>query len=168
MVGSLSVWAESAHTVNYDDIAKGELSARTVRGLRPMADGEHYTTLDGGNVLRWRYATGKLVDTLFAAPADFPRVEGYELSDDESTMLLVTGRVPIYRHSARFLIVCAKMLYGRAHVVFLHAVHIAHAHTGRKIWIFAQILKVAPVVAERQAAGGDPFAGRSAGRFCAG
>ncbi len=101
MVGSLSVWAESAHTVNYDDIAKGELSARTVRGLRPMADGEHYTTLDGGNVLRWRYATGKLVDTLFAAPADFPRVEGYELSDDESKMLLVTGREPIYRHSAR-------------------------------------------------------------------
>lgn len=101
LVGSLLVRAEAAHTVHYDDIAKGELAARTVRGLRPMADGEHYTTLDGGNVLRWRYATGKLVDTLFASPTGFPRVEGYELSDDESKMLLMTEREPIYRHSAR-------------------------------------------------------------------
>lgn len=110
LVGSLSVRAESARMVRYDDIAQGRLAARTVRGLRPMADGEHYTTLDGGNVLRWRYATGKLMDTLFAAPAGFPRVEGYELSDDESKMLLVTGREPIYRHSARV----AYYVYDRA------------------------------------------------------
>ncbi|WP_417154090.1 S9 family peptidase [Rikenella microfusus] len=87
--------------IGYDDIAGGKLSARSIGGLRPMADGEHYTTLKDGAVLRWRYADGGLVDTLFAPPAGFPEVEGYTMSDDERKMLIVTGRVPIYRHSAR-------------------------------------------------------------------
>lgn len=86
--------------IGYDDIAGGRLSARSVGGFRPMADGEHYTTLQNGAVLRWRYVDGQLVDTLFSAPADFPAVNGYAMSDDESKVLITTGRVPIYRHSA--------------------------------------------------------------------
>lgn len=87
--------------ISYDDIAGGKLAARSVGGLRPMADGEHYTTLQKGAVLRWRYADGVLVDTLFRAPADFPAVAGYEFSNDGTKILLTTGREPIYRHSSR-------------------------------------------------------------------
>lgn len=100
----LSVGPVSAQTlkgVSYDDIAAGKLSARSVGGLRPMGDGEHYTTLSGGNVLRWRYADGALVDTLFRVPAGFPGVAGYELSNDGAKILLTTGREPIYRHSSK-------------------------------------------------------------------
>lgn len=100
----LSVGPVSAQTlkgVSYDDIAAGKLSARSVGGLRPMGDGEHYTTLSKGNVLRWRYADGALVDTLFRAPASFPGVAGYELSNDGAKILLTTGREPIYRHSSK-------------------------------------------------------------------
>ena len=100
----LSVGPVSAQTlkgVSYDDIAAGKLAARSVGGLRPMGDGEHYTTLSGGNVLRWRYADGALADTLFRAPAGFPGVAGYELSNDGAKILLTTGREPIYRHSSK-------------------------------------------------------------------
>lgn len=100
----LSVGPVSAQTlkgVSYDDIAAGKLAARSVGGLRPMGDGEHYTTLSGGNVLRWRYADGALVDTLFRAPEKLAKaVAGYELSNDGAKILLTTGREPIYRHSA--------------------------------------------------------------------
>ncbi len=87
--------------IGYDDIAAGRLAARSVYGLRPMADGEHYTTLSNGHVLRWRYADGTLVDTVFRRPAGFPAVTGYELSTDGTQVLLATGREPIYRHSSR-------------------------------------------------------------------
>ena len=29
---------------------------QTVRGIRSMADGEHYTTLEGSNIIRHSYA----------------------------------------------------------------------------------------------------------------
>lgn len=87
--------------VSYDDIATGKLAARSVGGLRPMGDGEHYTTLQKGAVLRWRYADGALVDTVFSAPEGFPAVAGYEFSNDGAKILLTTAREPIYRHSSR-------------------------------------------------------------------
>lgn len=93
--------------VGYDDMAK--LAAKSVAGLRPMTGGEHYTTLKDSAVLRWRYADGKLVDTLFCAPAGFPKVNGYAVSDDRSKVLIATEREPIYRHSA----VAAYHVYDR-------------------------------------------------------
>lgn len=94
---------EAKRQIGYDDIAAGRLAARSVYGLRAMADGEHYTTLSGGgDVLRWRYADGTLVDTLFSAPEGLAKaVAGYELSADGTKILLTTGREPIYRHSSR-------------------------------------------------------------------
>lgn len=94
--------ADAGRQIGYDDIASGRLAARSVYGLRAMRDGDHYTTLSPeGAVLRWRYADGTLIDTLFRVPEGFPRVEGYELSQDGTKILLTTGREPIYRHSAR-------------------------------------------------------------------
>ena len=49
----------------------------------------------------------------------------------------------VYGHAARFLVVCAKMLYGNAHVMLLHAADVAYAHTRRKIGVFAQIFEIA-------------------------
>lgn len=97
-----SVAAQDARRgVSYDDIATGKLAARSVGGLRPMSDGEHYTTLSKRAVLRWRYVDGALVDTVFRAPEGFPGVAGYEFSNDGAKIVLTTGREPIYRHSSR-------------------------------------------------------------------
>lgn len=94
--------AQGVHRgVTYDDIATGKLAARSVAGLRPMSDGEHYTTMKNGSVLRWRYADGKLADTLFRTPEGFPAVAGYQIGADGGKILLTTGREPIYRHSSR-------------------------------------------------------------------
>lgn len=94
---------DAKRQIGYDDIAAGRLAARSVYGLRAMEDGEHYTTLSrNGDVLRWRYTDGTLVDTLFRAPAELAKaVAGYELSADGTKILLTTGREPIYRHSSR-------------------------------------------------------------------
>ena len=71
---------EAKRQIGYDDIAGGKLAARSVYGLRAMEDGEHYTTLSrNGDVLRWRYADGALVDTLFRRPEGFPQVSIYKL-----------------------------------------------------------------------------------------
>lgn len=93
--------AAQPQQVGYDDIAKGKLSAKSVTGLLPMGDGEHYTTLKDSLILLWRYADGKLADTLFRGPEGFPKVAGYTLGGEESKVLITTEREPIYRHSAR-------------------------------------------------------------------
>ncbi len=85
--------------VTYNEIQQGLFSARTVSGLRSTADGEYFTTLEGGVIRRFRYSDGALVDTL--CDGREWGVEGYEFSADGSKILLVTRREKIYRHSSR-------------------------------------------------------------------
>ncbi len=40
----------------YAEIARLRGMNQTVRGIRSMADGEHYTTLEGSNIVRHSYA----------------------------------------------------------------------------------------------------------------
>lgn len=87
--------------VTYDAIASGAFNARTVSGLRTMKDGVHYTTLDGGVVIRYRFQDGSAVDTLFDGQKWSLTVNGYTMSEDESKILIQTGREQIYRHSSR-------------------------------------------------------------------
>lgn len=88
--------------IDYDAISKGTFSAGGVSGLRPMVDGEHYTTQTSGAVLRYRYLDGELVDTAFNAARYAPqiKIQSYQFSPDESLMLIATDRESIYRHSA--------------------------------------------------------------------
>ena len=41
----------------YAEIARLRSMNETVRGIRSMADGEHYTILEGNNIVRYGYAT---------------------------------------------------------------------------------------------------------------
>lgn len=103
IVGSAAAQEVAAplKSVSYEDIAGGVFAAKSVGGLRPMEDGEHYTTLSNGNIIRWRYSDGMVEDTLFRAPESFPKPAGYAMSDDERKILLTTGREAIYRHSSK-------------------------------------------------------------------
>ena len=78
---------------------------RTVRGIRSMNDGEHYTTLEGNKIKQYKYKNGKLVKNIFDF-AEIKTEEKFEIDDyyfnkDESNILFSTETEPIYRHSFR-------------------------------------------------------------------
>lgn len=88
------------------DIVEGQFAARGAGyGMRSMPDGEHYTMLSPGHdaILRYSFATGKVVDTLFytktARECQFTSFEDYQISADGNHILLYTDKSSIYRHS---------------------------------------------------------------------
>ncbi len=99
----------SLKTISLDDIwgrNAGTFAARTVQGVNWMKAGGFYTTLSDGRVVKFSITDGKAVDTLFDARSN--RVGGqtielddYQLSADESKLLLTTAEEPIYRRSSK-------------------------------------------------------------------
>ena len=92
--------------ITIDDIFKKRVfSERSVRGLRSMNDGSHYTVLTSGSILKYSYRTGELVEILFSMDQlDRPaagNISGYEFTQDDKKILLTTGSERIYRHSYR-------------------------------------------------------------------
>ncbi len=76
---------------------------RSVYGINWMKDGKHYTTQEGNKIVRYAIATGQAVETLVDGDALTPRINftDYELSSDETKILLLTGFESIYRRSFR-------------------------------------------------------------------
>lgn len=101
----LSVFTLTAkENITFEDIFENySFSSRSVRGVRSMNDGLHYTALEGGSkIVKYSFQTGEAVDIIL----DLSKVEGapkrinsYQFSDDEMRILIYTGRKSIYRHS---------------------------------------------------------------------
>ncbi len=93
---------------DYAAIERGEFWPRSVGGVRSMRDGEHYTAVVDGHIVRYRFATGEAVDTLFSSRAVTPSIypDGYEFSEDERKIIMRSDVRPIYRRSftARYYI----------------------------------------------------------------
>lgn len=90
--------------LTYDSIASGRFAARSVYGIRPMNDGEHYTTVSNrGVVVRYRYVDGQAIDTIFNAKSQEPqiRIEEYQFSNDETMLIIRTNSESVFRHSKR-------------------------------------------------------------------
>ena len=83
----------------YAGIARLKAMNQNVRGLRSTADGEHYTVLEDGNILKYPYAEKTAGAPLLPAAAGQMEITDYALSPDERTILIASGRQPIYRHS---------------------------------------------------------------------
>jgi dipeptidyl-peptidase-4 len=88
--------------------ASPKFAQRGVSGLRSMADGEHYTAVSKGHIIRYAYATGKPVDTLFRPDQLIDPVSGdtlpfddYNFCSREQRLLLSTATESIYRYSSR-------------------------------------------------------------------
>ena len=82
------------------------LQTKSVRGMKPMRDGDTYGTIERSEFNIYSYKSGKLVKTLFNFLELVPegqemplRVYNYILSDDESKALFLTNVNYIYRHS---------------------------------------------------------------------
>lgn len=87
-----------------DAIASWKFTPESIQEIRSMNDGEHFTTLKQANcIVRYRYSDGLPVDTLFSLkwfPArKIAYIAAYEISADESKILISTDERPIYRHS---------------------------------------------------------------------
>ncbi len=77
-----------------------KFTEHTVRGLRSMNDGEHFTTLeDSRKIVKFNYKTGEIIDILFnTIESDF-KIKDYEFSSDESKILLAVNAEFVYRRS---------------------------------------------------------------------
>ena len=105
LVFTVSVQAQEKQKITLEDIlVKGTFNAQTVDGLRPMKDGEHYTTLENKTqIVKYSFSTGKEVAVVFditkIKDAPVKSFSNYEFSADETKILLTTAVQPIYRHS---------------------------------------------------------------------
>ncbi len=86
-------------------LVDGTLSPHGVRQMESSADGMHYYQMNTENtaVIKYDYATGKAVDTLFDARTarniNFDTIQGFLVSSDENRVIVYREREQIYRHS---------------------------------------------------------------------
>ena len=101
---AFSVQAQSREITLEDIFQKGTFRTQSVRGLRSMNDGIHYTTMENGTkIVKYSYQTGEEVEILF----DITKIEDagissfldYSFSEDETKIMLTTDKKPIYRRS---------------------------------------------------------------------
>ena len=89
-----------------EEVNSGKFAAQPAgRGMRSMSDGLHYTMMDTQRkaILRYSFATGKLIDTLFsvdrARDCEFQKFDDYRLEPKGHHILLITDQEQIYRRS---------------------------------------------------------------------
>ena len=98
-------------TLKLEDIwASRQFAASGLPEVRAMKNGNHYTELvsvSGANyIVKNELSSGKTIDTLFWPSSLLKEgkpmsIAGYQLSGDESMIILSTESEPIYRHSTK-------------------------------------------------------------------
>ena len=85
----------------------GSLYPRSVRGIKPMNDGETYCQVKTDSINVYSYETGKLVSVIVTAKQLIPAgdtvpipMNSFGFSDDESKILFATETESIYRRSS--------------------------------------------------------------------
>lgn len=109
LLAFVAIFACSISAQNYtlEDIVGGKFAQRGVSYMESSADGLHYyqMTSDHNAVVKFSYATGKAVDTLFnaktARDCEFASFQGFLVSPDENRVLVYREAEQIYRHSFR-------------------------------------------------------------------
>lgn len=86
---------------------KGTFSGDYVRGFSSMQDGEHYTEIEDGELVKKSFATGKKVSTFdFYKTLSYDGAElnisSFKFNETEDKMLIFTERESIYRRSALY------------------------------------------------------------------
>ena len=107
LMGTLLATAQEKQNFTLEDLyMRPTFSQKGVRGMNSMKDGATYGSFERGALNIYNYKTGKLVKTLFETkdlvlPGEEKPVpmQNYELSDDESKVLVLTDMEAIYRHS---------------------------------------------------------------------
>lgn len=99
-----SAWAQQ---YTLADLTSGEFNPKGISEMVSSEDGMHYYQADPGKtaVIKFSYATGEAVDTLFnardARGATFNTFQGFLVSPDENRVLVYLDREQVYRRSFR-------------------------------------------------------------------
>ena len=98
--------AIQAQPITLEDLfVKRSFTPSTVTGLASTKDGLSYTTLENGGkeIVKYSYKTGEkqsvVLDIKSLKNDSLTSVSEYVFSSDETKVLLLTGRKPIYRRS---------------------------------------------------------------------
>ncbi len=97
--------AQEKEEITIDKIFKsGQLRAKSIRSIRSMDDGNHYTTLeDGKSIVKYSYKTGKQVAVLASVnnfgDAQISTIDDYEINSKAGKILFYTNRQDVYRRS---------------------------------------------------------------------
>lgn len=97
--------ATQAQHYTLQHLVDGTLSPRGVKHMESAPDGIHYYQMNPENnaVIKFSYATGNAVDTLFntrtARDCNFDTFQGFKVSPDEFRVIVYRDREQIYRHS---------------------------------------------------------------------
>ncbi|MCM1005308.1 MAG: S9 family peptidase [Prevotella sp.] len=104
ILGAGAMTAQSLTPTDYCDITVN--TPKSVKEMKPMADGENYLCIaEGGKAIdKYSYKTGKKVETLFDVNAikgdvKINEFDGYEISDNGRMLLLWNDSEGIYRYS---------------------------------------------------------------------
>ncbi|TRX62537.1 S9 family peptidase [Fulvivirga sp. M361] len=86
-----------------DIYEKGTFRQKSVRGINWMNDGRYYSTQVENDIIKYDVTSGQQVEILLDGSALQPAIDfvRYSFSSDESQLLLMTEREPIYRRSYR-------------------------------------------------------------------
>lgn len=98
-LAALLLAAGAAPAQNYDEILRLRAMNETVRGIRSMVDGAHYTVVEDGTIRKYAYAEEGAGENLLPDTPKGFRITDYLLSPDEQAILIADGSTPIYRHS---------------------------------------------------------------------
>ena len=100
------IGARGGEKLNLTDLCNGQYGTRRIGGLTPLADGESYSQLssDRKQIVQYSFRTGEQTAVLFdvnnvKGKIRLESIDGYQMSPDESHILLQTKTKSIYRHS---------------------------------------------------------------------
>ena len=93
-------------SISLPDVLSGTFSQASTGGeMRPMPDGEHYTSMNSERtmVIKYAYRTGSAVDTLFnvknARECTFDNFQDYDISSTGFRILIIREKEYLYRRS---------------------------------------------------------------------
>jgi len=85
-----------------------EFSPKSVRGIRPMLDGENFSQIKKDSINAYNYQTGRLSSVIVSSDELVPEGEtdpislnNYQFNKDETKILFATETEAIYRRSAK-------------------------------------------------------------------
>lgn len=98
---------KAGSTLELKDLCRGAYGARSIHGVTPLLDGETYSRLsdDRKQIIQYSFKNGQQVGILFdvnnvKGHTRLDRIDGYQMSPDETHILLQTQTQSIYRHSS--------------------------------------------------------------------
>lgn len=89
--------------ISIDDVVRNGFGGTGIGSITPLADGEHYLTMDGRCIFRHSFKSEKEIDTVFNVATvrgqRLSKIDGFTISPTEDRILIQSGFNRIFRNS---------------------------------------------------------------------